>query len=79
MNFAYPIILRKPKLLICKADIYMTEEKALPNEIVFAFTALKSELVWLYGRWIIFEQLFGVSSERVDLLNQRASTYFYIT
>jgi hypothetical protein len=57
----------------------MTEEKALPEEIAVVFEALKSELIWLHGRWIIFEQLYGASPERVEMLNQIASTYFFVT
>lgn len=54
-------------------------KKSIPLEIAPVFDKLKSEIVWLHGRWIILEQLFGKSPERVDLLNEVASSYFYIT
>jgi hypothetical protein len=57
----------------------MTNDKALPEEIAAVFEALKSEIIWLHGRWIIFEQLYGTSPESVEMLNQIAATYFYVT
>jgi hypothetical protein len=57
----------------------MEEKKLLPQEINEIFSKLQSEIIWLYGRWIIFEQLYGKSPERVELLNEAAATYFRIT
>ncbi len=51
----------------------------MPEAINEVFENLRTELVWLHGRWIIFEQLYGTSTERVDLLNEIAATYFRIT
>jgi hypothetical protein len=57
----------------------MTEvDPRLPTAIHDLWSALKSEVIWLHGRWIIYRQLYGTSSERVDLLNRSASTFFYI-
>jgi HEPN superfamily AbiU2-like protein len=50
----------------------------LPAAIHDLWSALKSEVVWLHGRWIIYLQLYGTSAERIDLLNRSGSTFFYI-
>lgn len=57
----------------------MNKQNLLPEEIYDIFEKLKTDIVWLHGRWIIFEQLYGISQERVELLNEIASTYFRIT
>jgi hypothetical protein len=49
-----------------------------PTYILDIWSALKAEVVWLRGRWIIYCQLFGTSSERVDILNRSASTFFNV-
>ena len=55
------------------------EKNSLPVEIGEIFAKLQSDIVWLHGRWIIFNQLYGESAERVQLLNDSAATYFRIT
>jgi hypothetical protein len=57
----------------------MKTQKSMPEEVAEVFDKLKSEIIWLHGRWIIFEQLYGTSPERVELLNEIASSYFRIT
>jgi hypothetical protein len=49
-----------------------------PTHIRDIWSALKAEVVRLHGRWIIYCQLFGTSSERVDILNRSASTFFNV-
>ena len=57
----------------------MTEvNPRFPLAIADLWSGLKSEVTWLHGRWIIYQQLYGRSSERIDLLNRSASTFFYI-
>ncbi|MHB8192955.1 MAG: AbiU2 domain-containing protein [Bellilinea sp.] len=57
----------------------MDQMKTLPEEIESIVTLIKSEIVWLHGHWRIFQQLFCGPSEIIDLLNNTAPTYFYIT
>lgn len=51
----------------------------IPSRIDEIFQELKSEITWLHARWIIYRQLFGHSEKRIDLLNECASVFFYIT
>jgi hypothetical protein len=37
---------------------------------------LRSAVVWLHGHWFLYRQLYAKSSERVDLLNESAATFF---
>lgn len=57
----------------------MDDTKLFPDEIKEIFEELKSEIVWLHGRWIIFEQLYASSPERINFLNGIAAAYFRIT
>jgi hypothetical protein len=50
----------------------------IPSAIHDLWSGLKSEVTWLHGRWIIYRQLYGTSSERIDLLNRSAATFFSI-
>lgn len=50
----------------------------IPPTIANIFTSLQNEIVWLHARWKIYEQLFGHSKERIDLLNECAGTCFYV-
>jgi len=52
---------------------------SIPKDIDEVYEALKTEITWLHGRWIVYRQLFAVSEKRVDLLNECASAFFYIT
>jgi hypothetical protein len=49
-----------------------------PSEINDLWIAIKAEVVWLHGRWIIYCQLYGTSQERINILNRSASTFFQI-
>ena len=42
------------------------------------FSALWQEVAWLHMKWGEFVELFGTSSERVDLLNQAAPSFFHL-
>lgn len=50
----------------------------IPSNINEIYEQLKTEITWLHGRWIIYRQLFGTSEKRIDLLNNCASSFFYI-
>ena len=50
----------------------------IPERINEVYEELKTEITWLHGRWIIYRQLFAESEKRIDLLNECASTFFYI-
>jgi len=56
----------------------MDKKKDFPDNFADVFQTLRSEIVWLHGRWIIFDQLFGSSQERIELLNKSAGTYFSV-
>lgn len=50
--------------------------KAMPPAVNDLFEALKSEVVWLHARWILYRQLYGTNPERIELLNSTASYFF---
>lgn len=50
----------------------------IPSQIEEVYEALKVEITWLHGRWIIYRQLFGKLEKRVDLLNECAPAFFYL-
>jgi hypothetical protein len=47
-----------------------------PASIHQLWEALRYEVVWLHGRWIMYRQLFGTSPERIAILNRSAGTFF---
>ena len=49
---------------------------AIPTEITETWDFLHREVVWLHGRWSMYEQLFGTSERRIQALNQVAPTFF---
>jgi hypothetical protein len=51
---------------------------AIPTPVAEVYEALKIEVTWLHGRWIVYRQLFGESDRRIDMLNECASAFFYI-
>ncbi|MDM0045712.1 hypothetical protein QTH91_14575 [Variovorax dokdonensis] len=48
----------------------------LPASVRELWAGLDSEVTQLHARWIIYRQLYGTSEERVDLLNESASSVF---
>jgi hypothetical protein len=50
----------------------------LPSPIDEVYSALKSEITWLHGRWICYRQLFAESERRIELLNECAAAFFFI-
>ena len=50
----------------------------IPPNVLPIFEKLKSEIIWIHGRWIIYRQIFAKSQRRIDLLNECASTFFYV-
>jgi len=49
---------------------------AIPPQLKDVWAFLHTEVVWLHGRWEIYNQLYGESSERIDFLNRTAPTFF---
>jgi len=49
---------------------------AIPPQLTDAWGFLHTEVVWLHGRWEIYDNLYGASPERIDLLNRTAPTFF---
>lgn len=47
-------------------------------ELGQTFYALEHELTWMYWRWRQYRILFGEKPDRVDLLNQSASFFFFV-
>lgn len=50
---------------------------SIPANVDEVFQELKTETTWLHARWIMYRQLFAHSAQRIDLLNECASTFFY--
>lgn len=50
----------------------------MPSEIYEVFQELKTEIIWLHGRWIVYTQLYDFSEKRIDLINECAPNFFYI-
>jgi hypothetical protein len=50
----------------------------IPDQIATTWDFLHREVVWLHGRWMMFEQLYAASEARVDALNRVAPTFFAI-
>jgi hypothetical protein len=42
------------------------------------YSLLSGEVIWLREKWINYNYLFGHSQQRIDVLNQAGSTFFYI-
>jgi HEPN superfamily AbiU2-like protein len=49
---------------------------AIPPKLNDTWTFLHKEVIWLHGRWELYNQLYGESSERIDFLNRTAPTFF---
>lgn len=50
----------------------------LPSTIKKLFEEIQNEVLGLHEVWQIYRQLFAHSAQRIDLLNESASTFFYI-
>jgi hypothetical protein len=49
---------------------------SIPPQLKDVWDFLHAEVVWLHGRWEIYNQLYGESAARIDLLNRTAPTFF---
>lgn len=56
----------------------MAAKIPMPASIAEVYDKLRSEVTWLHGRWICYRQLFAHSQKRIDLLNETASTFFFV-
>jgi len=50
----------------------------IPKQIAETWDFLHREVVWLHGRWMMYEQLYGTSEARIDALNKVAPTFFAV-
>jgi len=50
----------------------------IPQSIRPLYDELCTEVVWLHARWKIYRQLFAESPKRIELLNECASTLFFV-
>ncbi len=48
----------------------------IPPTLNDTWTFLHTEVIWLHGRWELYNQLYGESPERIDFLNRAAPTFF---
>lgn len=51
-------------------------EDQMPDEIREIYFAIRSEVVELNARWIVFKQLFATGQERIGLFNSAAPSFF---
>jgi hypothetical protein len=42
------------------------------------YHALHNDVIWLHAKWLQFRQLYGTSSERLDILNQATGFFFRV-
>jgi hypothetical protein len=64
------------RLTASRWSIVEANDPRIPEPLREIFRELRSAVVWLHGLWIIYRQLYAKSSERVDLLNESAGTFF---
>jgi hypothetical protein len=50
----------------------------IPESIRPIFDELSTEVTWLHARWKLYRQLFAESDKRIDMLNECASTFFFV-
>src|SRR3989338_1759713 len=50
----------------------------IPPQVAEVYKVLSEEVTWLHVRWICFRQLFVESDRRIEMLNECASTFFFI-
>ena len=50
----------------------------IPTPFGPIYDELRSEIIWLHGRWLTYRELFAESPRRIELLNESAGTFFYI-
>lgn len=50
----------------------------MPPQLKPLWDALYDEVVWLHALWRVFKQIFVHSQRRLDILNERAGTLFYL-
>lgn len=51
---------------------------SIPPNVQPLWNVLQQEVIGLHAYWKNYRQLFGTSEARVDLLNECASTFFFI-
>lgn len=56
----------------------MTMRCSMPTDLESLWQHLHDDVYWLHTQWIIYEQLFCTSAERVDILNTSASAFFFM-
>jgi len=64
------------RLTVSRWSIVEANDPRIPEPLREIFRELRSAVVWLHGHWIIYRQLYAKSSERIELLNERAGTFF---
>jgi len=52
---------------------------SMPKAVYETFEPLRNELVRIHERWALYQQLFGVDADRIDLLNRVACSVFGYT
>ncbi len=57
-------------------DVQARYLAAMGSELGTFYTALCNELIWLYAKWLEYRKLYAQSPERIDLLNEAASSFF---
>ena len=53
-------------------------DQGLPEHIAAIFKRLAAELTFIYLTWSVWKELFTVSSQRVELMNQLAPGFFVL-
>jgi hypothetical protein len=56
----------------------MKEYSCIPQEIREQFDKLSIDLTWTYGKWVLFQQLYMHSEDRIILINESAPAFFHI-
>lgn len=57
--------------------VYMPKHP-MPSDFQSSYEAIRTEVTWLHGYWKIYSQLFSKTEKRIELLNECATTFFFV-
>jgi hypothetical protein len=55
-----------------------SNKRIMQGDLADVYEGLYQEVSWLHAKWKIYQQVFGVSEEQIELLNRIAPAFFHI-
>lgn len=59
-------------------DLKQKRINAMGDHLGLLYDSIYNEVIWIHFKWLEYEELYGRSEKRIEILNKSAAWFFFI-